>query len=69
MKLSDIAILNIKNADYRCIIKEINKSETIKLLQNIDLIEKKVTHYKKLEQFYKKIKSNFEARNSLEILI
>ena len=69
MKLSDIAILNIKNADYRCIIKEINKSETIKLLQNIDSIEKKVKHYKKLEQFYKNIKSNFEARNSLEILI
>ena len=41
MNLSDIAILNIKNADYRCIIKEINKSETIKLLQNIDSIEKK----------------------------
>ena len=39
--LSDIAILNIKNADYCCIIKEINKSKTIKLLQNIDSTEKK----------------------------
>ena len=67
--LSDIAILNIKNADYRCIIKEINKSKTIKLLQNIDSTEKKWNIIKKLEQFYKNIKSSFEAINLLEILI
>ena len=39
MKLSDIAILNIKGSDYCCIITEIIKSEAIKLLQNIDLTE------------------------------
>ena len=36
-KLSDIAILNIKRADYRCIISRTSKSETINLMQNIDL--------------------------------
>ena len=39
MNLSDIYILNIKNTDYSCIINRISKSEAIKLLQNIDLIE------------------------------
>ena len=37
MNLSNITILKIKNADYRCIISEISKSEAIKLLKNIDL--------------------------------
>ena len=37
--LSKIYILNIKNADYCCIISGISKSEAIKLLQNIDLTE------------------------------
>ena len=41
MNLSDIAILNIKSADYRCIISGISKSETINLMQNTDLTEKK----------------------------
>ena len=45
MKLSDIAILNIKSVDYRCIISEISKSESIILMQNIELTEK-VEHYK-----------------------
>ena len=40
MKLKDIYILNIKNADYCCIISGISKSKAIKLFQNIDLIEK-----------------------------
>ena len=40
MKICDIAILNIKSADYRCIISGISKSEAINLMQNIDLIEK-----------------------------
>ena len=40
MNLNDIAILKIKNADYRCIVSGISKSEAIKLLQNIDLSEK-----------------------------
>ena len=47
MSLSDIAILNIKNADYFCIITGISKSEAIMLLQNIDLSEKSRTLYKK----------------------
>ena len=33
MNLSDIAILNIKGSDYRCIIDLISKNETIKLMQ------------------------------------
>ena len=41
--LSNIYILNIKNADYRCIISGINKSEAINLLQNTDLTEESET--------------------------
>ena len=40
MNLSNIAILKIKNVDYRCIATGISKREAIKLLQNIDLTEK-----------------------------
>ena len=36
-------IINIKGADYRCIINGIRKSEAIKLMQNIDLTEKRKT--------------------------
>ena len=43
MNLSDIAILNIKSADYCCIISGISKSEAISLMQNIDMIEKSGT--------------------------
>ena len=45
MNLSDIAILNIKDADYRCIISGISKIEAINLMQNISLT-KKAEHYK-----------------------
>ena len=45
MNFSDIAILNIKSANYRCTISGISKSEVINLMQNIDLT-KKVEHYK-----------------------
>ena len=41
--LSNIAILNFNGADHRCIICEIDKSEAIKLMQNIDLTEKSGT--------------------------
>ena len=41
MSLSDIAILNIKGSDYRCIISLISKSEVITLMQNTDSGEKK----------------------------
>ena len=37
MNLRDIAILNMKGADYCCIISRINKYEAINLMQNIDL--------------------------------
>ena len=40
INLSDIAILNIKDCDYRFIISLISKNEAIKLLQNDDLTEK-----------------------------
>ena len=39
MNLSDIAILNIKGFDYRCIISLIRKNETINFMQNADLTE------------------------------
>ena len=41
--LSDIAILNIKGSDSRCIIGLISKNEAINLMQNADLTEKSVT--------------------------
>ena len=40
MKLSNIAILNIKSSDYRCIISLITKKEVINLIKNTDLTEK-----------------------------
>ena len=43
ISLSNIAIINIKGADYRCIINGISKSEAMKLMQNIDLTEKRKT--------------------------
>ena len=43
MNLSDVAILNIKGSDYRCIISRISKSEAINLMQNADLTEKNET--------------------------
>ena len=35
--LSDIAILNVKGADYHCIISGISKSKATYLVQNINL--------------------------------
>ena len=43
MNLSDIAILNIKGSDYRCIVILISKNETINVMQNADLTEKSGT--------------------------
>ena len=43
INFSDIAILNIKSSDYRCIISEISKNEAINLMQNVDLTEKSKT--------------------------
>ena len=39
--LSDIALLNTKNADYCCIITGISNSKAIKLLQKLNLTEKR----------------------------
>ena len=54
MNLSDIAILNIKDTDYCCIISRISKSEAINLMQNVDLTEKKQNIIKNIN-----IRSNF----------
>ena len=43
MNFSDIAILNIKGSDYRCIFSLISKNEAINLMQNADLTEKSST--------------------------
>ena len=40
INLSDIAILNIQDIDYRCIINGISKNEAINSLQDADLAEK-----------------------------
>ena len=40
INLSDIAILNIKGSDYRCIICLISKNKAINFMQNADLTEK-----------------------------
>ena len=37
VKISGIAIITIKNVDYRCIIHKISKSEAINLLENFVL--------------------------------
>ena len=63
MNLNNIDILNIKNANYCCIINGISKSEALALLQNINLHEK-MEHYKN----WRSIKI-FEAINLLQILI
>ena len=43
VNLSDIAILNIKGSDYRCIISLISKNEAKNLLKNADLTAKSRT--------------------------
>ena len=40
INLSDIATLNIKGSDYRCIISIISKNEAVILMQNADLTDK-----------------------------
>ena len=41
MNLSDIAFLNTEGSDNPCVISLISKTETINLVQNPDLTEKK----------------------------
>ena len=55
INLRDIAILNIKGSDYRCIISLISKNEAITLLQNANFFEK-VEHnffFKKFQIIHK----------------
>ena len=63
MNHNDIAILNIKGSDYHCIITGISKREAVKLLQIIDLTEKKGSIIKL------NTKSNCEAVKLLQNLI
>ena len=54
INLSHIAILNIKDSDYRCIISLISKNEAIKLMQNADLVQKaEIIKHKNLFFIYK----------------
>ena len=41
INLSDIAILNIQAADYRCIINGISKSDVVNVLQNASFTDKR----------------------------
>ena len=61
MNLSDIAILNIKGSDYRCIISLISENEAINLMQNADLTKKSINYkkYKNFENMYKNGKNNY----------
>ena len=40
MPINDVAILNIHDADYNCIISGVSKSEAINVVGNINLTEK-----------------------------
>ena len=40
INLSDNAILNIKSADYCCIVSRISKTEVINLMQKVNLTVK-----------------------------
>ena len=59
---SDNAILNIKDSDYCCIISLISKNETINLMQNADLTEKKqnIIKHKQFIFIYKNGLKNFK---------
>ena len=60
MNLSNIAILNIHSAYYRFTNSGISKSETIKVMPNIDLIQR--------EEHYKTLKFIFTYKMDKEIL-
>ena len=60
MNLSDITILNIKGSDYRCVFSLISKNEAINLMW------KKVEHYREFMMTYKMGKEIF-ALDDIEI--
>ena len=41
VNISDIAIITVKNVDYRCIIHNISKSEAINLIKNYVLEDRR----------------------------
>ena len=41
INLNDIALLKIRDVDYRCIINGIDKSEAVSLQKYVDLTEEK----------------------------
>ena len=43
VNFNNIAILNIKGSDYRCIISLVSKNEAINSMQNADSTEKRET--------------------------
>ena len=45
INLNDVAILNIKGSDDRCIISGLIKNDAVNLMQNTDLTEK-AEHFK-----------------------
>ena len=57
IKLNEINISSIKDADYCCIIDGISKSNAVNLLQNADLPEKrniiKIKNHKNFITIYK----------------
>ena len=54
VNISDIAIINIKGVDYRCIIYGISKSEAINLLANYVLEERGMYKYSYQRNQYQK---------------
>ena len=52
INLDDIAILNIRGVDYRCIINRISETEAANLLQNVDLTEKRKRRNKNKKKYY-----------------
>ena len=65
MNLSDIAILNIKGSDYRCIISLISKNEAINVMQNAGLTS--IIKHKQFIFIYVKMGKEILTCGSIEI--
>ena len=56
LNISDIAIITVKNVDYHCIMYDINKSESIHLLENSVLEDREyLLNLSLFETFFKKL--------------
>ena len=64
LNLSEIAILNIKASDYRCIISLISKNGAIELSQNSGLTEKSGTL--QIKKYIKYLKSYIKMENTIK---